>query len=110
MATSTESITGPPLPSESQLAAVARAVRAVVEPESTVELDSSRAAALATLRYAVAEYTQQMRRSGRYPEKVLVAVKSTVRDVATPMELKPTVDALVSEAAQWCISAYFDGP
>lgn len=109
MTTITQSMPGLlPVPSERQLAAVARAVRAVVEPDSASgALDSSRASAVASLRHAVAAYTQQMRRNGRYPEKALVAVKSTVRDVSTPMVLKPTVDALVSVAAQWCISAYF---
>lgn len=58
---------------------------------------------------AVADYSRQMRKIGHYPEKVLVAVKSAVRDIATPIGLKPTVDALVTQAAQWCISAYFDG-
>ena len=98
------------LPSEGQLAAVARAVRAAIAPEgATGALAAPRAAALATLRCSVAEYAQQMRRSGQYPEKALVAVKSTVRDVRTPKELQPSVDALVSQAAQWCITAYFDG-
>lgn len=100
-----------PLTSECQLAAVARAVRAAIVAErSAQEEDSSPVAAVATLQFAVAEYSHEMRRLGHYPEKVLVALKSAVRDVGTPIGFKPRVDALVTDAAQWCITAYFDAP
>jgi hypothetical protein len=56
----------------------------------------------------VQEYTRQMRNAGQYPEKVIVAVKSTIRDVATPMIRKVVLDGLVCDAAQWSIAAYFD--
>lgn len=112
MTTATQSMPGLFTPtSEGQLSAVARAVRGVIAPTAiTIEQESPRIAALAALESAVAEYSQQMRKIGQYPEKVLVAVKSTVRDIATPIGLKPTVDALTTQAAQWCISAYFDVP
>lgn len=51
------------------------------------------------LRCAVAEYSRQM---------VLVAVKSAVREVAAPVTRKPVLDAIVHDAAQWFIAAYFD--
>ena len=100
-----------PLSSECQLAAVARAVQAAVAAERTAhQEDPSPVTALATLQFAVAEYSHEMRRLGHYPEKVLVALKSAVRDVGTPIGFKPRVDALVRDAAQWCITAYFDAP
>ena len=58
----------------------------------------------------VREYTHQMRKAGQYPEIVLVAVKSTIRDVGTPMVRKSVLDNLVCDAAQWSIEAYFDAP
>lgn len=72
------------------------------------EGDSSRVTHRGTLQRAVAEYTRQMRNLGHYPEKVLIAVKSAVRDVATPVIRKPVLDTLVRDAAQWSIAAYFD--
>ncbi len=60
------------------------------------------------LQCAVAEYSQQMRDLGHYPEKVLVAVKSAIREVAAPVTRKPVLDAMVHDAAQWSIAAYFD--
>lgn len=72
------------------------------------EEDSSRVAHRRTLQRAVAEYTRQMRKLGHYPEKVLVAVKSTVRDIARPVIDKPVLETLVGDAAQWAIAAYFD--
>jgi hypothetical protein len=69
---------------------------------------SPRVAQRGTLQRAVAEYTRQMKNLGQFPEKVLVAVKSTVRDVATPMISKSVLDTLVCDAAQWSIAAYFD--
>ena len=112
MTTATQSMPGPLTPpSERQLAAVARAVHGVIAPPAiTVGQESPRVAALAALESAVTEYSQHMRRIGQYPEKALVAVKSTVHDIATPIGLKPIVDALTTQAAQWCISAYFDVP
>jgi len=99
------------LPSGYRLAAVARAVRAAIAAERSAEQeDSLPVPALATLRFVVAEYSHEMRTLGHYPESVLVAVKSAVRDVGTPIGLKPMVDALVTAAAQWCITAYFDAP
>jgi len=77
---------------------------------SAEQEDSLPVPALATLRFVVAEYSHEMRTLGHYPEKVLVALKSAVRDVGTPIGLKPMVDALVTAAAQWCITAYFDAP
>jgi hypothetical protein len=69
---------------------------------------SPRVAQRGTLQRAVAEYTRQMKNLGQFPEKILVAVKSTVREVATPMISKSVLDTLVRDAAQWSIAAYFD--
>ena len=110
--TITQSILGMSPPSaERQLADVGRAVRASIRAQHCAEQkDPSSVAALERLQYAVTEYSQEMRGLGHYPEKVLAALKSAVRDVGTPIGLKPTVDALVTDAAQWCITAYFDAP
>lgn len=72
------------------------------------EEDSLRVSHRGKLQRVVGEYTRQMRNLGHYPEKVLVAVKLAVRDVATPVIRYSTLDALVRDAAQWSIAAYFD--
>lgn len=84
---------------ESQLAAIERAAADAVKDGP----DRRR-----TLQRAVAEYTLQMKKAGEYPEKVLVAVKSTVANVVMPLIRKSNLDDLVRDAAQWSIAAYFE--
>ncbi len=84
---------------EGQLAAIERAVADAVQDGP----DHRR-----TLQQAVAEYTLQMKKAGEYPEKVLVAVKSTVANVVMPLIRKSNLDDLVRDAAQWSIAAYFE--
>ncbi len=89
---------------ESQLAAIERAASNAIRSEPDRR---------GTLQRAVADYTLQMKGMGEYPEKVLVAVKSAVRNVAAPLIRKSCLDDLVRDdlvrdAAQWSIAAYFD--
>jgi hypothetical protein len=74
------------------------------EPEAR---QSSVIAHLRELRLAVMEYTRTMRRIGHYPERVLVTVKTIVREVGTP-HCGAMLDQLIRGAAQWSITAYFD--
>ena len=57
---------------------------------------------------AVVVITRQMRRQGRYPEDVLVAIKSAVREAAVPLVPDHLVRDVVGSAAQSCISTYFE--
>lgn len=77
------------------------------EPSSAEE-DAAWIAHRRALRSVVGEYTRKMRNNGDYPEKVLVTVKSTIRDVGAPMIRKSVLDKLVCDAAQWSIAAYFE--
>lgn len=57
---------------------------------------------------AVVVITRQMRRHGRYPEDVLVAIKSAVREAAVPLVPEHLIRDVVGGAAQSCISTYFE--
>ncbi|GAC1517434.1 MAG: hypothetical protein NVS1B4_17660 [Gemmatimonadaceae bacterium] len=59
------------------------------------------------MRAAVREYTQALRMEGALPEHVLVAVKSAVRSAPVPGSAAAMTDALVADAAQWCIASFF---
>lgn len=58
-----------------------------------------------------------LRGQGLPPEKVLVVVKSFVRDAIAPSVARYADvdatdhhgDALVTDASRWCIEAYFEG-
>ena len=60
------------------------------------------------LRDAVVVCTRQMRQHDYYPEQVLVAIKSAVREAAIGLLADSTVNDLICEAGQSCIDAYFD--
>ena len=69
------------------------------------------------LRAVVREWSLMLRGQGLPPEKVLVVVKTFVRDAIAPSVARHAApdasdhhgDALVTDASQWCIEAYFDG-
>ena len=61
-----------------------------------------------TLHDAVSVCTRQMRMHGYYPEKVLVAIKSAVCDAAVPLVAEELVTEIVHDAAQSCITSYFE--
>ena len=61
-----------------------------------------------TLHDAVTVCARQMRAHGYYPEKVLVAVKSAVGVAATRLLPEQIAEGVVSDAAQACITAYFE--
>lgn len=66
------------------------------------------------LRSLVVEWTLSMKREGLPPEKVLVAVKAFVKNARprhwAPNDIEAQLrhDALLADASQWCIAAYFD--
>lgn len=57
---------------------------------------------------AVSVCTRRLRETGYYPETVLAAVKSGVRDAVVSLVPEPAAENVVREAAQACIAAYFD--
>ena len=57
---------------------------------------------------AVALITRQMRMHGYYPEQVLIAIKSAVRDAAVPLVAEHLVKDIICASGQWCITAYFE--
>ena len=69
------------------------------------------------LRAVVREWSLMLRGQGLPPEKVLVVVKTFVRDAIAPSVARHADadasdhhgDALVTDASQWCIEAYFEG-
>ena len=68
------------------------------------------------LRAVVREWSLMLRGQGLPPEKVLVVVKTFVRDAVAPSvaryadtDAEHRGDALVTDASQWCIEAYFEG-
>ena len=69
------------------------------------------------LRAVVREWSVMLRAQGLPPEQVLVVVKSFVRDAIAPSVARYADadasdyhgDALVTDASQWCIEAYFEG-
>lgn len=96
---------------EIQLATLVRDARDAIQSDrDTGHNDEAvdRVAHCGALQRVVAEYTRQMRNLGQYPEKVLVAVKETVLSVATPLVRASSLGALVRDAAQWSIAAYFN--
>jgi hypothetical protein len=70
-----------------------------------------RDAALAALRAEVCIVVRRMHGDGARPETVLVHIKSEVRTALAGRSLAhwrtDTDDALIAEAAQWCIAEYF---
>lgn len=61
-----------------------------------------------TLHDAVTVCTRQMRAHGYYPETVLAAIKSAACTAAVPLVAEELVSEIVHDAAQSCISAYFE--
>lgn len=57
---------------------------------------------------AVWVVTRQMKMHGYFPESVLIAIKSAAREAAVPRVAEHLVRDIVADAAQWCISAYFE--
>jgi hypothetical protein len=64
----------------------------------------------------VREWSVMLKSEGLPPERVLVVVKRFVHEAIAPAVTHYTqadapdyrVDALVADASQWCIEAYFD--
>lgn len=59
---------------------------------------------------AVFACTRDLRDRGYYPEAVLAAVKSAMRQAAAPLVPAQAVTNLIRKAAQACIAAYFEPP
>ena len=57
---------------------------------------------------AVGVFTRQMSMRGYYPENILVAIKSAVREAAVPLVAEQLVEGIVRDAGQSCITAYFE--
>ena len=68
------------------------------------------------LRALVREWSRMLKGEGLPPERVLVVVKRFVHEAIAPAVAHYTratasdcrVDALVADASQWCIEAYFE--
>ncbi|MGZ3332533.1 MAG: hypothetical protein ACXU9O_10625 [Gemmatimonadaceae bacterium] len=59
---------------------------------------------------AVSACTRDLRNAGHYPETVLAAVKSGMRQAAVPLVSEQAVENMTRKAGQTCIAAYFDLP
>lgn len=57
---------------------------------------------------AVSVCTRGLRAAGLYPETVLAAIKSAVRQAAASLVSLPTAETMIRAAGQACIAAYFD--
>lgn len=74
-------------------------------------LDASTVVSSATdLRDAVCSFVRQARSVGQPPERVLMAVKSAVRQAVLHAPARPdaTTDAqLMQQSVEWCIAEYY---
>lgn len=57
---------------------------------------------------AVPVCTRDLRVMGLYPETVLAAIKSAVRQSAASLVSLPKAETMIRDAGQACIAAYFD--
>jgi hypothetical protein len=59
---------------------------------------------------AVSVCTRDLRNTGYYPETVLAAVKSGMRQAAVSLVSEQATENMTRKAAQTCIAAYFEPP
>lgn len=59
---------------------------------------------------AVSACTRDLRNTGYYPETVLAAVKSAMRQAAASLVSEQATENITRKAAQTCIAAYFELP